>query len=128
MKHFLSILGIVILTAGCASSDRMVRMSGGVLGEYSAPSSYRIRSEKYQKMSRELSSPKRANQTAVSGMDDTLINIWPFFFRTNAYWSVLWPFIDKDPYGFAIRPLYNQEGDDYSVLFPLAAWNPHQRR
>ena len=114
---------VMILIAGCASSDRMVRMSGGVFDEYSVPKSSRIRSEKYQKMSREFSSSRRANKMDVAGLDDTLVNIWPFFFRSNDYWSILWPFIDKDPYGFAIRPLYNHEGDDYSILFPLSAWN-----
>ncbi len=114
---------VMILIAGCASSDRMVRMSGGVFDEYSVPKSSRIRSEKYQKMSREFSSSRRANKMDVAGLDDTLVNIWPFFFRSNDYWSVLWPFIDKDPYGFAIRPIYNHEGDDYSILFPLSAWN-----
>lgn len=100
---------VMILIAGCASSDRMVRMSGGVFDEYSVPKSSRIRSEKYQKMSREFSSSRRANKMDVAGLDDTLVNIWPFFFRSNDYWSVLWPFIDKDPYGFAIRPIYNHE-------------------
>ena len=112
------------LLTGCASSDRMMRTSGGVLSEYSAPKSARIRSEKYQRVSRELSSSVRSNKVKVSGLDDTLINIWPFFFRSNAYWTVLWPFIDCDPYGFAVRPFYNHEGDEYSVLFPLSAWNP----
>ncbi|MBR2344943.1 MAG: hypothetical protein IKA71_04070 [Lentisphaeria bacterium] len=123
IKYISFVIGTGVLAAGCASSDRIVRMSGGVLDEYSAPSGIRIRSEKYQKVSRELSSSVRADKNAVAGMDDTLINIWPFFFCSNAYWSALWPFIDKDPYGFAIRPFYNHEGDDYSILFPLTAWN-----
>ncbi|MBR2720257.1 MAG: hypothetical protein IKB74_02880 [Lentisphaeria bacterium] len=120
-KLFFPLLMTVL--AGCASSDRMVRMSAGVFEEYSAPKSSRIRSEKYQKMSREFSSSRRANKVEIAGMNDTLVNIWPFFFRSNAYWTILWPFIDKDAYGFAIRPLYNHEGDDYSILFPLCAWN-----
>ncbi len=120
-KLFFPLLMTVL--AGCASSDRMARMSAGVFDEYSAPKSSRIRSEKYQKMSREFSSSHRANKVDVAGMNDTLVNIWPFFFRSNAYWTILWPFIDKDDYGFAIRPFYNHEGDDYSVLFPLSAWN-----
>ena len=125
MKRSPLFFALLLLTAaGCASSDRMVRMSGGVFDEYSAPKSSRLRSEKYQRVSRELSSSSRANRSTVSGMDDTLVNIWPFFFRSNAYWTVLWPFIDCDRYGFAIRPIYNHEGDDYSILFPLSAWNP----
>ena len=123
MKRVLSFLLLSLIVAGCASSDRMFRMSGGVLDEYSAPKSSRIRSEKYQKMSREFASSSRSNKTEVAGLNDTLINIWPFFFRSNDYWSILWPMIDKDPYGFAFRPFYNHEGDDYSILFPLTAWN-----
>jgi len=119
----LSLFLLLLMLCGCASSDRMFRMSGGVLDEYSAPKSSRIRSEKYQKISRKLSSVTRSNKSEVSGLDDTLVNIWPFFFRSNEYWSALWPLIDKDPYGFAFRPFYNHEGDDYSVLFPLSAWN-----
>lgn len=115
---------VLLLAAGCASSDRMLRMSGGVLDEYSVPKSSRIRSEKYQRISRKIASPARSNKVRIAGMDDTLVNIWPFFFRNNDYWTILWPMIDKDPYGFAFRPFYNQEGDDYSILFPLTSWNP----
>ncbi|MBE6359018.1 MAG: hypothetical protein E7057_07225 [Lentisphaerae bacterium] len=124
MKRALYFSVFFLLIAGCASSDRMFRMSGGVLDEYSAPKTVRVRSAKYQKLSNELSSAKRANKVKVAGMDDTLVNIWPFFFRSNDYWTILWPMIDKDPYGFAFRPFYNHEGDDYSILFPLTAWNP----
>ena len=123
MKRVLYSL-LLLAIAGCASTDRMARMSGGVFDEYSAPRSSRIRSEKYQKVSRELASSTRSNREQVAGMDDTLVNIWPFFFRSNAYWTILWPLVDKDPYGFAFRPIYNHEGDDYSILFPLSAWNP----
>lgn len=114
---------LFLLLAGCASTDRMVRMSGGVFDEYSAPKSTRIRSEKYQKISQSFSSSRRSNKVELAGMDDTLVNIWPFFFRSNNYWTALWPMVDKDPYGFAFRPFYNHEGDDYSILFPLSAWN-----
>ncbi len=113
----------LLLLCGCASSDRMVRMSGGIIEEYSAPKSFRLRSEKYQAKTKALSSEKKISTAKVSGLDDTLVNIWPFFFAANSYWSVLWPVIDSDDYGFAIRPLFNKEGDDWSVLFPLSAWN-----
>ena len=127
MKKSLLMALFLLLIAGCASTDRMVRMSGGVFDEYSAPKSSRLRSQKYQKVSKELSSINHGNKVQVAGMNDTLINIWPFFFRSNEYWSALWPLVDKDPYGFAFRPFYNQEGDDYSILFPLSAWNPAER-
>ncbi|MBQ4107695.1 MAG: hypothetical protein IJC73_09005 [Lentisphaeria bacterium] len=126
-RLLLSVPVALVLLTGCASSDRMIRNSAGVFAEYSAPKESRLRSEKYQKISRNLDSAVRANRDNVAGLDDTLINIWPFFFRSNNYWSALWPLIDKDPYGFAFRPFYNHEGDDYSILFPLSAWNPADR-
>ena len=122
MKKLLFPVVTAVLLCGCASSERAFRMSGGVFDSYSAPKNYRTRSEKFQKMD-QMSIPHRANKNQVSGINDTLINIWPFYFRNNAYFSVLWPMIDWDPYGMAIRPFYNQEGDDYSILFPLSNWN-----
>lgn len=127
MRKLLFFALICILISGCASTDRMLRMSGGVLDEYSVPHSSRIRSDKYQKVTENITSSARSNQGKVAGLDDTLINIWPFFFRNNDYWSVLWPLIDCDPYGFAFRPFYNHEGDDYSIFFPLSAWNNQAR-
>ena len=123
---FLFVIGSLMLS-GCVSSSRMSRMSGGVFEEYSAPPSFRLRSEKFRKKTPFADPAKRANAPDVSGLDDTLINIWPFFFRNNAYWSMLWPFIDCDDYGFAIRPFYVQDGDEYSVLFPFSAWNPENK-
>ena len=115
---------VLLLTAGCASSDRMVRMSGGVFDEYKAPPSYRVRSERFQQKSSDLSASNKNRQSKIGDFDSPLVNIWPFYFRSNNYFSILWPFIDWDAYGMAIRPFYNQEGDEYSVLFPLSAWNP----
>lgn len=118
----LFLLSVAIILSGCASSERAFRMSGGVLDTYSAPKSFRTRSEKFRKIEQN-SIPKRANKPEVSGINETLINIWPFYFRNQNYFSVLWPMIDWDQYGMAIRPFYNQEGDDYSILFPLSGWN-----
>ena len=130
MKRFcnysLSLFSLLVL-CGCASSERMTRLSGGVVDEYSAPSSYRLRSKKYQQVTPKITSPARSEKIQVAGLNDTLVNIWPFFFRSNAYWSVLWPFIDCDEYGLAVRPFYNQEGDDHSILFPLSSWNTAEK-
>ena len=112
---------IAMLGAGCASSERMNRMSGGVFQEYSAPKSYRIRSQKFQAKTRAL---EKAGKVDVGNVEGTPVNVWPFFFSSDYYTSVLWPFIDWDQYGFAVRPFYNQEGDERAVLFPLSAWNP----
>ena len=115
---------IVLVLSGCVSSKRMARMSGGVFDEYSAPPSYQLRSARFQQKTPYADSIRRSNATQIGGLDDTLINIWPFFFRNSSYWSMLWPFIDYDKYGFAIRPFYVQDGDEYSILFPLSSWNP----
>ena len=112
---------IAILGAGCASSERMNRMSGGVFQEYSAPKNYRIRSQKFQAKTRAL---EKAGKVDVGNVEGAPVNVWPFFFSSDHYTSVLWPFIDWDRYGFAVRPFYNQEGDEHAVLFPLSAWNP----
>ena len=112
---------IAVLCAGCASSERMNRMSGGVFQEYSAPKSFRIRSQKFQAKTRAL---EKAGKVDVGDVEGTPVNVWPFFFSSDYYTSVLWPFIDWDQYGFAVRPFYNQEGDERAVLFPLSAWNP----
>ena len=39
----------VLLLTACASSERMIRMSGGVLDSYSIPEKHRLRSEKFRK-------------------------------------------------------------------------------
>ena len=128
MKIIFSVLPLlVLLLTSCASSERLTRMSGGVITEYSAPKQYRLRSEKYQAKSRNFSSGKKISHGKAAGLDDTLINIWPFFFASDNYWCALWPMIDCDPYGFAVRPFFNKEGNDCSILFPLSSWNLHNK-
>ena len=97
MKKSLFYPVVLLLLCGCASSDRMVRMSGGIIEEYSAPKSIRLRSEKYQAKTKALSSEKKISNAKVAGLDDTLVNIWPFFFAANSYWSVLWPTLSLFP-------------------------------
>ena len=109
---------------GCASSERMSRMSGGIIQEYSAPRSKRIRSEKFQKHTK---SQEKARHDLVGKVEETPVNIWPFFFSSEYYTAIMWPWIDWDEYGFAVRPFYNMEGDEHSVLFPLSAWNVKDR-
>ena len=120
-----AVLAVLALSLwGCASSERMNRMSGGVIQEYSAPRSKRIRSEKFQKHTK---SQEKARQDLVGKVEETPVNIWPFFFSSEYYTAILWPFIDWDEYGFAVRPFYNMEGDEHSILFPLSAWNVKDR-
>ena len=126
-KRFL-LMALTVASAagwwGCASSERMARMSGGVIQEYSAPQSRRIRSEKFQKHTK---SHEKARQDLVGKVEETPVNIWPFFFSSEYYTAIMWPWIDWDEYGFAVRPFYNMEGDEHSVLFPLSAWNVKDR-
>ena len=127
MRYFgrLPILSVLVLVlCGCASSDRMARMSGGVVQEYSAPSKQRLRSEKFQKHTKKQT---KTRADIIGKVEETPVNVWPFFFSSEYYTSVMWPVVDWDDYGFAVRPFYNQEGDEYSVLFPLSAWNTVDR-
>ena len=130
MKRFCSFVFAalaLLFIAGCASSERMARLSGGVIDEYSVPKSYRVRSEKYMKVTQASLKDRSAKQKKIGDLNESLVNIWPFYFRSQNYFSIMWPFIDFDPYGMAIRPIYNHEGDDYSILFPLSSWNPQQK-
>ena len=127
MKHLGQLMAVSILSfglCGCASSERMNRMSGGVIREYSAPQSKRIRSEKFQKHTKKQ---EKARHDLVGKVEDTPVNIWPFFFSSEYYTAIMWPWIDWDEYGFAVRPFYNMEGDEHSILFPLTAWNVADR-
>ncbi len=112
-----ALLAALVLSS-CASSDRMVRMSGGALGSYEAPKAERVANFEAK------AGAVRRTGDQLNGLDQSLVNIWPLFFRNADYYSVLWPMIDRDPYGFAVRPFYNQEGNEHAVLFPLSAWNP----
>ncbi|MGE4301691.1 MAG: hypothetical protein AB7F40_08825 [Victivallaceae bacterium] len=99
------LLAAAVLAAGCASSERMMRLSDS----YEAPRTSRIGGRQWS--------------GASEMTDGTQINVWPLFVRSNRYYSVLWPLFDCDPYGVAVRPFFNQEGNDYSILFPCAVWN-----
>ena len=107
---------LVLLFAGCASSERMMRLSPASARAYSAPDAKRLKSVSYRNMER----PEVKNKTLA---DENVINVWPFFLKNDYFHSILWPFIDYDQYGVAVRPFYNKEGDEHSILFPLAGWN-----
>ena len=94
MRFILMFTAALFLTS-CASSKRMMRLS---------PFSSK--------------NPKKVSY------DESQVNLWPLFYNKGNFNSILWPVIDSDPKGFAVRPLYNQDGHEYSILFPLCAWNP----
>lgn len=84
-------------SSGCASSNRMMRfMPGG--GDAMEP-------------------------VKAKGAEDR-VNAWPALNVENGKVAALWPMVDADARGFAVRPLFNKEDSEYSLLFPLCAWNP----
>lgn len=60
----------------------------------------------------------------AAAMSESRVNLWPCYYADQDFQSALWPCFDLDKTGMAVRPFYNQEGKEYSILFPLAAWNP----
>ena len=116
LASFLSGLAVLaaVLVTGCASSERMNRLAWDS-DSYSAPKAKRISGGKYDDAVVKLRTPV--------GLQDRQVNIWPFCTVNSRYVSILWPFIDWDEFGMAIRPFYNREGNDASILFPLSSWN-----
>lgn len=55
------------------------------------------------------------------------VNLFPLAYHQGDNTSLLWPIIDADPHGFAIRPLLNVEKDDIAVLFPLSSVNTKRK-
>lgn len=86
----------------CASSKRLARSAGWAFEE----------------------KPQAAGSERQFDLDSGRSNAFPIAYSNGARLAVLWPFFDKDAEGLAIRPVFNKEGQEYSVLFPLAAWNP----
>jgi hypothetical protein len=48
------------------------------------------------------------------------LNLWPLAYAEPTGGSVLWPLIDFDGHGFAVRPLVSRDDEDLDVLFPLS--------
>ena len=113
---FLSLLALLaaLIASSCASSERMNRISWDS-DSYSAPKSSRISGGKFDDAVATLRTPV--------ALKDRQVNVWPFCTVNSRYVSVLWPFIDWDDFGMAVRPFFNQEGNDCSILFPLSSWN-----
>ena len=51
------------------------------------------------------------------------VNIFPLCYREDDKSSIMWPIYDNDDQGIAVRPFFNKEKSDVSILFPLSAWN-----
>ena len=59
--------------------------------------------------------------------DPKRVNLWPLIYQNQDHTSALWPVVDVDPNGFAVRPVLNKEKNDWSVLFPLSSYNAERK-
>lgn len=51
------------------------------------------------------------------------VNLWPVYYQEGVNKSILFPLIDIDDRGFAVRPLYHRDNDEHGILWPLCAFN-----
>lgn len=51
------------------------------------------------------------------------INLFPLYYQEGVNRSILFPFVDIDDRGFAVRPFFHKDRDEYGILWPLAAFN-----
>lgn len=49
------------------------------------------------------------------------VNLWPLLYSAGGSTAVLWPLIDFDARGYAVRPLLARDGDEFQVLFPWSS-------
>ena len=107
------------LMVSCASSRRMERSSPfSDEPESSIRQTAKSGTDSSLKLTRKTDNPPELN------VDQERVNFWPLVYRRPGLFTVLWPMADFDKNGMAIRPFYVRDGDEYSVMFPLAAWNP----
>ncbi len=97
MKKVILLIACCVLASSCATTDRLTR--AWPWGETSAG---------------EERSPDR-------------VNLWPLFYHDNEMTSVLWPLMDFDDRGFALRPLIAKDDHDWSLLYPLCGWSAEKK-
>ncbi len=51
------------------------------------------------------------------------VNLFPLYYQEGVNRSILFPLIDIDNRGFAVRPFYHKDNDEHGVLWPLCAFN-----
>ena len=51
------------------------------------------------------------------------VNLFPLYYQEGVNRSILFPLIDIDDRGFAVRPFYHKDKDEHGILWPLAAFN-----
>jgi len=51
------------------------------------------------------------------------VNLFPLYYKEGKRQSILFPLIDIDDRGFAVRPFYHRDGKEQGILWPLCAFN-----
>ena len=54
------------------------------------------------------------------------VNLFPLYYKEGKRQSILFPMIDIDERGFAVRPFYHKDKDEHGILWPLAAFNKNE--
>ena len=54
------------------------------------------------------------------------INLFPLYYQEGENQSILFPFFDIDDRGFAVRPFYHRDGKEQGILWPLCAFNDNE--
>lgn len=91
--------------SGCASSDRMIRLSP------LAPAAAKSAGDAHE------------SRLGARTLTDDRVNAFPLYYAAGGMTSVCWPLADWDERGWAVRPFYNRDGQNQSVLFPLSGWD-----
>ena len=54
------------------------------------------------------------------------VNLFPLYYKEGKRQSILFPLIDIDDRGFAVRPFYHRDGKEQGILWPLCAFNDRE--
>ena len=65
----------------------------------------------------------RATPSLSEGLKEDRVQLWPLFYKSGGMVSVLWPLMDFDDEGFAVRPFVAKDGSEWSVAWPMAGWD-----
>ncbi len=58
--------------------------------------------------------------SSTASGDSERANLWPLAFVDRDRTAVLWPLMDFDKHGFAVRPLVSKDDSEWDVLYPLS--------
>jgi len=62
----------------------------------------------------------RISPLSSSSTSDARLNVFPLAYSDGDATSILWPLIDFDRKGFAVRPLVSKDDEQLDILFPLS--------